>query len=90
LATQDAGKRLAAARGLTFIAEMPPGFRGVIVSCGAGADPERFAVIDERSRRLAMLPARSGLAELKGHIVEMTRRPDGSLVPQRRDLAKED
>lgn len=90
LATQDAGKRLATARGLTFIAEMPAGFRGVVVSCGAGPDPEGLAVIDERSRRLAILPARSGLADLKGHVVEMVRRPDGSLVLQRRDLAKED
>lgn len=85
---QAAGGRVAQERGLELVAAQS-GMRGVVVSCES-ADGRRYpAILDEAARRLAMLPPTAGAPELRGQVVEVLRRPDGTLVVRRRDLSKE-
>jgi type IV secretory pathway VirD2 relaxase len=85
----DAGKRVAEARGLTFIAEPSPGFRGTLVPCpGPGRDKGYVAILDERGRRFTVVPDFGESGPLRGQVVELGFGEDGRLLVKRRELSR--
>ena len=85
----DVGKQLAVARGMTFIAEPPVGFRGTLVPCeGTNRGTQYLAVLDERGRRLTVIPDSPALSKLRGQVVEIARGDDGRLLLRRRELSR--
>jgi type IV secretory pathway VirD2 relaxase len=85
---QAAGTRIAHERGLQLIAPRPS-LRGVLISCEDSVGRRHMAILDEATKRIAMLPPTAGAPELRGQVVEVVRRPDGTLLVRRRDLSKE-
>lgn len=85
----DAGKRVAEARGLTFIAEPATGFRGTLVPCAAaGRDRGYVAILDERGRRFTVVPDFAGSGPLRGQVVELGLGEDGRFLVRRRELSR--
>lgn len=85
---QAAGSRVARERGLQVITAYPS-LRGVLISCEDSGGRHHLAILDEASKRIAMLPPTVGAPELRGQVVEIVRRSDGVLLVRRRDLSKE-
>ena len=83
------GERLARARGLRFVAEPPSGYRGMLVELDAAGTVRYVAVVDERSRTVAVVSRSLVPPDAVGRAVEILRRADGSLALRRRDLAKD-
>jgi len=82
------GRRVAQEGGLQLVAPQP-GMRGVVVALDDAGGRRHLAILDEATRRIAMLPPTAGAPELRGQRVELVQRPDGTLSPRRRDPAKE-
>ncbi len=82
------GRRVAQEGGLQLVAPQP-GMRGVIVALDDAGGRRHLAILDEATRRIAMLPSTAGAPELRGQRVELVQRPDGTLSPRPRDPAKE-
>jgi hypothetical protein len=91
LARADAGRNVAEARGLVFVAAPAPGFHGVLVPCpGAtpGSDSGYVAILDERRRQFTVVPNVAGLDRYRGRTVELALGEDGALVVRRRELSR--
>jgi type IV secretory pathway VirD2 relaxase len=77
------GRRLAADLGATYH-EGPGTVRGLLTACPRLASGRAFAcVIDERSKRLVLVPASVETSQLEGHRVEVTVDHDRHLVVRR-------
>jgi hypothetical protein len=83
-----AGERVARERGLSFLREAPAGFRGAAVVCSGKDGRQHVALLDEATGRLAMAPPGT-LADTRGKVFEVLRRPDGTHYLQRRGLSQE-
>ena len=85
----DAGKRVAEARGLTFIAEPRSGFLGILVLCpGPGREKGYVAILDERGRRFTVVPDFGGSGSLRGQVVQLGLGEDGRFLVKRRELSR--
>jgi type IV secretory pathway VirD2 relaxase len=83
------GTKLATAIGGTFVAEPAAGFRGRLLACEAGSASSGFVrVVDETTRRVALLRAADFHRALEGQVVELTRDPNGQLVARRTGLSR--
>jgi Protein of unknown function (DUF3363) len=66
------GRRLAADRGLLHV-ETASGLRGTLTACPPLPSGRAFAqVVDERTKRLVLVPATPATARLEGRVVEVT------------------
>jgi hypothetical protein len=63
--------------------------RGVIISCTDAAGRNHPALLDQPTRRIAILPSATNLPPLGGQLVEVVRSPDGTLSLRRRHLSQE-
>ncbi len=88
LDAQAAGRRVAQKRGFQVVAP-ERGMRGVVIACDDAGGGRHLAILDETTRRIAMLPPRAGVEELRGRRVEVVRGTDGGLSLRRRDLSRE-
>jgi hypothetical protein len=83
------GTKLATAIGAMFVARPPAGFRGRLLACEAGSASSAFVrVVDETTRRVALLRAADFHRALEGQVVELTRDPKGRLVARRTGLSR--
>jgi type IV secretory pathway VirD2 relaxase len=83
------GERLARERGLRFVADPPAGYRGMLVELDAAGAGRYVAVVDERARTVAVVSRSLAPPGGAGRAVEILRRPDGTLILRRRELAKD-
>jgi hypothetical protein len=83
------GERLAREQGLRFVADPPAGYRGMLVALDARAAGQYVAVVDERARTFAVVSRSLAPPDRAGGVVEILRRPDGTLMLRRRELAKD-
>jgi predicted nucleic acid-binding protein len=83
------GTKLATAIGGTFVAEPAAGFRGRLLACEVGSASSTFVrVVDETTRRVALLRAADFHRALEGQVVELTRDPNGRIVARRTGLSR--
>jgi len=90
LARADAGRNVAEARGLAFVAAPPAGFHGVLVPC-PGSTPDSdsgyVAIHEERRRQFTVVPDQAGFDRYRGRTVELAL--GEALVVRRRELSRE-
>jgi type IV secretory pathway VirD2 relaxase len=83
------GATIARELGCQFVADPGPGFRGRLFACEPTPTGCGFVrIVDEASRRVALLPATGVPGALEGQPVELTRDPKGRLIARTAGLSR--
>jgi hypothetical protein len=74
------GRQLAVESALTYLPEAPEGFSGRLLPCEPTPSGQTFAaIVDERSRRMTIVPDGPSMRELAGRVVELAADAEGHL-----------
>ena len=74
------GRQLAVESALTYLPEAPAGFRGRLLPCEPTPSGQIFAaIVDERTRRMTVVPDGPNMRELAGRVVELAADAEGHL-----------
>jgi hypothetical protein len=86
LERRELGERVAAENGCLFVAAPPAGFQGVVLGVHPGG---RLAILDQRSRQVAIVDVEGSPTPFKNRVVEIVRGPGGKVTVRQQTLERE-